>query len=440
MSHIYLKRADEAVAETGAADARDVVAIMLARIKEGGARAVQDYAHRLDGWEGALTVERAEMAAAVHAVPTALKAQIDWAYENIRRFAQLQRASLHEFETELRPGLFAGQKVIPLAAAGCYVPGGRYSHIASALMSVTTAKVAGVCDITGCSPPQKDGGIPAPILYAMWLAGADRALALGGVQGVAAMAQGLFGAVPADILVGPGNQYVAEAKRQLFGEVGIDMFAGPTDLMIVADHTADPEIVACDLAGQAEHGANSPVWFVTDHRPLAEAVIACMAACIARLPEPNSAAAAQAWAERGEVVLCNNRESMAEVADAYGAEHLHVQAADLPWWLGRLRSYGSLFLGERSTVTFGDKAAGPNHVLPTSGAARYTGGLSVHKFLKTVTWQRVEEEALPELVAASAGISRAEGMIGHALSAEIRLQKFTPTSPKMIPAHRAKSA
>jgi sulfopropanediol 3-dehydrogenase len=255
----------------------------------------------------------------------------------------------------------------------------------------------------------------------MDLAGADRVLNLGGVQGVAAMAQGLFGCAPADILVGPGNQFVAEAKRQMFGPVGIDMFAGPTDSLVIADKTANPHTVAWDLAGQAEHGYNSPVWLVTDDEALAKEVMALVPELIATLPEPNAEQARIAWADLGEVILCADREQMARVADEYAPEHLHVQAADLDWWQQRLSAYGSLFLGENTTVAFGDKASGPNHVLPTSRAARYTGGLSVHKFLKTVTWQRVDRQALGDLARATAAISRAEGMEGHARTADIRL-------------------
>ena len=329
-------------------------------------------------------------------------------------------------QIELRPGLIADQRQIPLGAAGCYVPGGRYSHIASALMSIATAQVAGVADITACSPPCAGAGIPDAMLYAMDLAGATRILTIGGVQGIAALAFGLFGAPPADILVGPGNAYVAEAKRQLFGPIGIDMFAGPTDSLILADDTADAETVAADLVGQAEHGANSPVWLATTDRALAEAVLGRIPALIADLPEPNRSAAATAWANLGEVVPCGTPEDMARFADEKAPEHLHVQAHDLDWWRTRLRAYGSLFLGEKTTVAFGDKAAGPNHVLPTSGAARYTGGFSVHKFLKTVTWQEVDDRALPDLARVTASLSRAERMEGHARTADIRLAEATP--------------
>lgn len=410
-----------------AADIVDTVQIMLARLRQGGGQVALEYARTLDNWQGEITVSSDALAKAANKVPQDLKDDIQWAHDNISRFAAAQRASAQDIEVELRPGLIAGQKQIPLSAAGCYVPGGRYTHIASALMSIATAREAGVEDITACSPPNGDHGIPAAMLYAMHLAGASRILCIGGVQGVAAMAFGLFGAPAADILVGPGNAYVAEAKRQLFGPVGIDMFAGPTDSLILADDSADPLTVAVDLVSQAEHGANSPVWLATTHRPLAQKVMAEVPRLIAELPTPNRTTAEVAWREMAEIVLCENREEMAQYADTKAPEHLHIQARDLEFWQERLRAYGSLFLGENTTVSFGDKAAGPNHVLPTSGAARYTGGLSVHKFLKTVTWQKVDEGALPDLARVSARISREERMEGHARSADIRLDRLADT-------------
>ena len=404
-------------------DTADIVQIMLARIAEGGEKAARDYAQRLDGWTGDISVDGDTIAAAKRQIPDALRSAIDYAHANIAAFAAAQRASCTEFEVELRPGLVAGQRQIPLSSAGCYVPGGRYAHIASALMTITTARAAGVGHITACSPPKAGQGIAPAIIYAMDLAGADTVLALGGVQGVASMANGLFGSRQADILVGPGNQFVAEAKRQLFGPTGIDMVAGPTDSLVIADDSADPLTVAWDLAGQAEHGYNSPVWLVTDSAELANEVMARVPQCIAELPHPNRESADAAWRALGEVMLCEDRDEMLATANEYAPEHLHVQAADLGWWKNNLTAYGSLFLGEDSTVAFGDKAAGPNHVLPTSGAARYTGGLSVHKFLKTVTWQTADPVALPDLARATATISRFEGMEGHARTADIRLSK-----------------
>ena len=420
----YLKTAPGQPPQT-AADVADTVQMMLARLRTGGAQVALEYARQLDNWQGDVTVSREQIDAAIAEVPQGLKDDIRWAHDNISKFAAAQRATAQDMEIELRPGLIAGQRQIPLAAAGCYVPGGRYTHIASALMSIGSAREAGVADITACSPPNGAEGIPPAMLYAMDLAGATRILTIGGVQGVAAMAFGMFGAPAADILVGPGNAYVAEAKRQLFGPIGIDMFAGPTDSLVLADHTADVETVAIDLVGQAEHGANSPVWLATTHKPLADQVMERIPSMIAELPEPNRSAATTAWADLGEVVLCDTPEEMAQFSDEKAPEHLHVQAADLPWWRDRLSAYGSLFLGEETTVAFGDKAAGPNHVLPTSGAARYTGGLSVHKFLKTVTWQTVDERTLPDLARVTANLSRAERMEGHARSADIRLARFS---------------
>lgn len=425
MAIIYLKTADPRP-HTESADLRDTVAIMLANIEQEGEDAVRRYARQFDDWQGGMILSDADRAAAVLRVPQGLKDDICFAQDNIRRFAETQKATLTDCEVELMPGHWAGQKQIPIGSAGCYVPGGRYSHIASALMTITTAKVAGVGHITAASPPRPKGGIPDAIIYAMDLCGATTILNLGGVQGIAAMAFGLFGTPKADILVGPGNSFVAEAKRQLFGRVGIDMFAGPTDTLVIADKTADPEIVAWDLVGQAEHGQDSPVWLVTSERDLANKILARAPQLIETLPEKNALAARISWAERAEVVLCDTREEMAQVSDRYAPEHLHVQADDLEWWKDRLLAYGSLFLGEETTVPFGDKTSGPNHVLPTGGAARYTGGLSVQKFTKTVTWQRTDKEAMRDLAFATSRISRIEGMTAHARSAEIRLEKYFP--------------
>ncbi len=333
---------------------------------------------------------------------------------------------MSEFEVELSEGLYAGQRLIPMQAAGCYVPGGRYSHVASAIMSVTTAKVAGVDHVIACSPPGREGGIHPAILYTLGLCGADTILNLGGVQGIAAMAFGQFTGHPADILVGPGNQFVAEAKRQLYGRVGIDMFAGPSEILVIADKDADPELVAVDLIGQAEHGPNSPAWLITDSRSLAETVMARMPELIAELPELNRKSAGDAWRDYGEVVLVDTREEAVKVSDEYASEHLEVHAADLDWWLKNLRNYGSLFLGEETNVSFGDKTSGPNHILPTKGAAKYTGGLSVGKFIKVVTYQRSTKEACRDVAQVTARISRLEGMEAHARTGDARLAKYFP--------------
>ncbi|MEX1663780.1 histidinol dehydrogenase [Thioclava sp. 15-R06ZXC-3] len=422
---IYLKKAVR-TAEADQEGVNDIVSKMLAKIAAGGEAAARDYARELDKWTGEIIVTPEQRAAAGAAVPEQLKADIQFAHNNVRRFAEAQRSTVSDCTIEILPGLTAGQKQIPVSATGCYVPGGRYSHVASAIMTITTAKVAGVPHIAACSPPRPGLGIPPAILYAMDLCGADVILSMGGVQGVAAMANGLFGLPKADILVGPGNQYVAEAKRILFGPIGIDMFAGPTDSMVIADATADPEMVAYDLVGQAEHGYNSPVWLVTSDRNLSDQILRRVPELIETLPELNRHSAKASWADFAEVILCDDAEEMVRFADQLAPEHLHVQCKDLDWWLGRLKSYGSLFLGEETTVAFGDKTSGPNHVLPTSGAARYTGGLSVHKFMKTVTWQRATREASRPLAEATARISRLEGMEGHARSADIRLSKFFP--------------
>jgi sulfopropanediol 3-dehydrogenase len=306
------------------------------------------------------------------------------------------------------------------------VPGGRYAHVASAVMSATTARVAGVKNVIACSPTRGDEGVHPAILYTLDLCGADTVLALGGVQGVAALAFGLFTGHPADIIVGPGNRYVAEAKRILFGRVGIDLFAGPTEICVIADDTADPEIVATDLVGQAEHGPDSPAWLVSMSRRIAEAAMKRVPEIAETLPEPNRTAALSAWRDYGEVVVVDAREEAVKASDGYAAEHLEVHAKDLDWWLKSLTNYGSLFLGEETTVAYGDKASGPNHILPTKGASRYTGGLSVGKFIKTVTYQRMSRDANAGVGVASARISRLEGMEAHARTADCRLAKYFP--------------
>ncbi|MFD2738012.1 histidinol dehydrogenase [Sulfitobacter aestuarii] len=430
----YLKKA-KLTAASDASDVQETVQKILADIEAGGDEAALDYAARFDGYDGNIVLSEEEIAAACRLVPEKLKQDIRFAQDNVRRFAEAQKATLTDVELEIIPGLVAGQKAIPVDAAGCYVPGGRYSHIASAIMTVTTAKVAGCRHIMACSPPRPGVGIAPAIVYAAHISGADTIMAIGGVQGVAAMTFGLFGLPPANILVGPGNQFVAEAKRILFGRVGIDMIAGPTDSLILADASADPMVVATDLVSQAEHGYNSPVWLVTDRRELAEEVMRLVPELLADLPGLNRDNAAAAWRDYAEVILCGDREEMAATSDRYAPEHLTVQADDLDWWLERLTCYGSLFLGEETTVAFGDKVSGTNHVLPTSGAASYTGGLSVHKYMKIVTWQRATREGARPVAEATARISRLEGMEGHARSADIRLAKYFPDATFDLSAH-----
>ena len=425
MATTYLKKAEK-TPEFESGKAQAVAAEMLARIQAYGEDAAREYAAKLDNWTGEIVVSRDEIERRTRAVPETVKADITFATEQVRRFAVAQRNSIEEFQLELHPGLVAGQRLIPVNVAGCYVPTGRYAHIASAYMGVATAKAAGVPMVVACSTPYKGEGIHPYVLYAMNVAGADMIMTLGGVQAIAAMAYGLFGARPADIIVGPGNKYVAEAKRLLFGKVGIDVFAGPSEVAVIADDSADAMIVASDLVGQAEHGHESPAWLFTDSRRIADEVMQRVPPLIAALPPTARDAAGAAWRDYGEVILCDSRDEVVQVSDRYAAEHLEVHAKDLDWWLARLTCYGSLFLGEETTVAFGDKTSGPNHILPTKGAARYSGGLSVHKFIKTLTWQRMTREANREIAPVTARISRLEGMEGHARTADDRLSKYFP--------------
>ena len=329
MTREYLKKAT-LTAKSDASEVHETVKTILAEIEEGGDDKALAYAKKFDRYDGRIMLTPADIEAACALVPEKLKQDILFAHGNVKRFAEAQKKTVNDVEVEIVPGMTAGQKAIPVNAAGCYVPGGRYSHIASAIMTVTTAKVAGCRHITACSPPRPDVGVAPAIVYAAHICGADKIMAMGGVQGVAAMTFGLFGLPKANILVGPGNQFVAEAKRILFGRVGIDMIAGPTDSLILADKTADAHIVATDLVSQAEHGYNSPVWLVTDHRPLAEEVMALVPGLIEELPGVNRDNAFAAWRDYAEVILCPDREEMAACSDDYAPEHLTVQAEDRP--------------------------------------------------------------------------------------------------------------
>ena len=425
MAITYLKKAGK-TASTGEQDVRDIVMNMLGELERGGDARAEQYARELDKWTGDIVVSDETRERVKKMVSQKLQDDIRFAHDNVRRFAEVQRASIQDTQTEILPGLIAGHRNIPLQTAGCYVPGGRYAHIASAIMTATTAKAAGVDNVIACSPPRGETGAHPAVIFALDVCGADTILNLGGVQGIGALAFGLFTGKPADILVGPGNQFVAEAKRLLYGRVSIDMFAGPTESAVIADATADPEIVATDLVGQAEHGYNSPVWLISTDRALAEKVLEIVPNMINSLPDPNRQSATDAWRDYAEVVVCDTREEAVQVSDGYASEHLQVMAKDLGWWHDALRNYGSLFLGEETNVSFGDKVSGPNHVLPTKQAARYTGGLYVGKFLKTVTWQRMTREANKAIGPACARISRLEGMEAHARSADIRLAKWFP--------------
>jgi len=421
----YLKRAAK-TPETETGNARKVVEEMLAAIEARGEVAVREYAEKLDRWTGEIVVTPVEIERRTRDLPDSVKRDIEFATAQVRKFALAQRESMQEFSREIHPGLIAGQRLVPVNVAGCYVPAGRYAHIASAYMAIATAKAAGVPTVVAASTPFHGEGIHPQILYAMKVSGADLILTLGGVQAIAALAYGLFSGKPADIVVGPGNKFVAEAKRALFGKVGIDVFAGPSEVAVIADDSADPAIVATDLVGQAEHGHESPAWLMTTSRELGLEVMKRVPELIANLPPTARDAAGAAWRDYGEVVLCGTREDLVRASDGYAPEHLEVHARDLDWWLAHLSCYGSLFLGEETTVAFGDKTSGPNHILPTKGAARYSGGLSVHKFIKTVTWQRMTREANRDVAQVTARISRLEGMEAHARTADDRLAKYFP--------------
>ena len=416
----FLKKAAR-TAQSKETEVRATVAELLSTIRDGGETAVKALAARFDGWTRDVVIGPEERERLIATVPQRVKDDIAFAHDQVYGFAVKQRESMTEFETEITPGVTLGQKLVPCQCAGCYIPGGRFAHAASAIMSVATARAAGVPFVVACSPPRGESINPA-VVYALTLARADVIMAMGGVQAIGSMAYGLFTGKPADIIVGPGNAYVAEAKRMLFGEIGIDVFAGPTESLVIADDTADPLLVAVDLVSQAEHGYDSPVWLVTDSRQLAETVMELMPKLIDELPDPE--VARSAWGDYGEVVLCADREEMARVNDDYAAEHVQVMAADLDWWLDTLKNYGSLFLGEACTVAYGDKTSGTNHILPTKKAARYSGGLNVGKFVKVLTYQRMTEEANRRIGAVASRISRLEGMEGHARSADVRLRKY----------------
>nr|WP_210382235.1 histidinol dehydrogenase [Jiella sonneratiae] len=422
-----MKKAEK-TAETEAGNARKVVDDMLAAIEKGGEAAVRGYAEKLDKWTGEIVVGEEEIARRTAQIPQSIKDDIAFAAGQVRSFAEAQMRSVGDFAIEPVPGLWLGQKLVPVKTAGCYVPTGRYAHIASAYMSIATAKAAGVKTVIACSTPFKGEGIHPHVLYAMTVAGADIIMTLGGVQAIASMAYGLFTGKAADIIVGPGNKFVAEAKRTLFGKVGIDVFAGPSEVAVLADDTADPMIVATDLVGQMEHGAESPAWLITSSRRVADDVARLIPELIEKLPPTARGASEAAWRDYGEIVLCDSREEMAEVSDSYASEHLEVHCDDLDWWLENLVNYGSLFLGEETNVAFGDKVSGPNHILPTKFAARYSAGLSVHKFLKPLTWQKMNRDGCRTIAPVSARISRLEGMEGHARTSDVRMEKYAPGS------------
>jgi sulfopropanediol 3-dehydrogenase len=419
----YVKRASVATTEaTG--EIRTTVSEILVAVEREGMAAVRRYSERFDGWSPRhFRVSTEAVDAAREATPPELRTHLEFALAQVRGFAQAQRETLDDLEVETIPGVVLGHRHLPIESVGSYVPGGRYPLIASSLMTVAVPKVAGVERVVACAPPRNGAGIHPPQLYAMAIAGADEIYCFGGVQALAALAYGIEGLPPVDMIVGAGNAYVAEAKRQLFGTVGIDLLAGPTEILIIADDSADAELVAIDLLAQAEHGPTSPAILICDSHDVADAVTTAIERLL--VDWPTAEIATQAWRNAGEIVVCQDDEEMVAVADNYAPEHLEVQARAPGWFAERLRNYGSLFLGPEATVAYGDKAIGVNHVLPTGRAARYTGGLWVGKFLKTLTYQRVSAEGTARIAPAVAAISEAELMLGHAFSAQWRLDHLT---------------
>ena len=424
MAITYLKKSPK-TSSTDDTKTREIVENILKDIEKTKEEGCKALSKKFDKYEGDVIVSKEKIEEIKKNLDQKTKDDIQFSHERVRKFAEAQLKNYgQDFEVELSDGLFAGQKLIPVNTAGCYVPAGRYAHIASAVMSVTTAKVAGVKNIIVASSPKPDVGVPPSIVYTADLCGADSILNLGGVQAIAAMTNGLFGNEPADMLVRPGNQFVAEAKRILFGKVGIDLFAGPTEIAVIADDKADEELVAVDLVGQAEHGYNSPAWLYTKSKRIADYVIKRVPELIAELPDLPRENAGAAWRDYGEVILCDTDEEIATISDEYAPEHLEVQTQNLDWYHKRLKNYGSLFIGEEATVAYGDKCSGTNHILPTKGAGRYTGGLFVGKFIKTLSFQRMSKESTKTVGAACARISRYEGMEAHARTGDARLRKY----------------
>ncbi len=411
-------------AESKAADAkvRETVEAILADIEARGADAVRALSVKFDGWSPeSFRLSTEEIDRLVASVPDETIADITFAQAQIRKFAEVQRAALTDVEVETIPGVKLGHRNIPVNAIGCYVPGGRYPMVASAHMSVVTARVAGVKRIIACTPPT-DGAPHAETIAAMALGGADEIYVLGGVQAIGAMALGAGDIGPVDMLVGPGNAYVAEAKRQLYGRVGIDLLAGPTEILVIADDTADAEMVVTDLLGQAEHGPTSPALLVTTSRALAEALPAEIERQLGVLP--TAAVAGGAWRDFGEIILVANADEALIEADRIAAEHVEVLTEDPRWYLERMTNYGSMFLGPETNVSYGDKVIGTNHTLPTKGAARYTGGLWVGKFLKTVTYQECTPEASVVIGDYCSRLCAIEKFWGHKEQADLRLRRY----------------
>lgn len=418
----YLKKAKQPPKED-MARVRETVREIIGKVRTEGEAGVRYYSGKFDNWSPkSFRVSADEMKAVKSQLSSAMVADIDFCQAQIRNFAAEQMKRLVGFEIETVPGVFLGQKVIPVASSGAYVPGGRYPMLASAHMTVITPKVAGVKRVVACSPPVKGQGMYPATLYSMLAAGADEIYCMGGVQALAAMAYGMEGLVPVDFVVGAGNKYVAEAKRQLFGDVGIDLLAGPTEILVIADRSADPRILAADILGQAEHDPNSRQCLISLSKPIAEATMQEIDRQLLTLPTRDVAGAS--WRDYGEVAVTDTPEEAVALSDAWAPEHLEVQTENWRFYLERCRNYGSMFCGEETTVSYGDKTIGTNHVLPTMRAARYTGGLSVHKFVKTVTYQHATREGSLKIAQVCERACNYENMLAHGLSCRARIDKY----------------
>ena len=423
MAHHLKRGMDADTIEEADAKVRQTVESILGEVKTRGDTAIRDLSKKFDKWEPKdFRLSPAEIEAAIAQVSKRDLEDIKFAQAQVRNFAQKQRATMHDLEVETLPGVVLGHRHIPVNSIGCYVPGGRYPMVASAHMSIVTAKVAGVKRIIACAPPFKGGPHPA-IVAAMHFGGADEIFVLGGVQAVAAMALGTETIAPVDMIVGPGNAYVAEAKRQLFGRIGIDLLAGPTETLVIADDSVDGEICATDLLGQAEHGPNSPAVLITNSEKLARDTMNEIERLLKILPSADLAG--QSWRDYGEVIVCDSLDEMVAEADRVASEHVQVMTRDPDYFLNNMKNYGALFLGPRTNVAYGDKVIGTNHTLPTKKAARYTGGLWVGKFLKTCTYQRVlTDEASAKIGEVCSRLCMLEGFVAHAEQANIRVRRY----------------
>jgi sulfopropanediol 3-dehydrogenase len=411
--------------DAGHTKVKEIVNGILDDVRRNGSEAVHRLSEKFDGWNPQqFRLSEDQIEKIISTVSERTMTDLKWAQAQVRRFAQIQKSTLRDVEIETMPGVILGHKNIPVNSVGCYIPGGRYPMVASAHMSVLTAKVAGVKRVIACTPPNPHTGLPpAETVAAMHLAGADEIYILGGVQAMAAMAYGTDEITPVDMIVGPGNQYVAEAKRQLFGVVGIDLLAGPTEVLVIADDTVDVEMVATDLLGQAEHGPNSPAILLTTSEKLAHGLQAEIEHQLTTLPTADIAG--KAWADYGEIILVDTVEELISVADEIASEHVQINAADPDYFLQHMSNYGALFLGNRTNVAYGDKAIGTNHTLPTKKSAKFTGGLWVGKFIKTCTYQRVlTDEASVEVGEYCSRLCEIEGFMAHKAQADLRVKRY----------------